>query len=672
MYMGSNPWQATQEEKKLVAATPTAHCIQLTQEEADTPVWRQVLSNGSLDEDDVEIRDASSVGDMNDLDNDGQGDNFSDLDNEPSNDEGDAHCLQEGLKLRDYQRELAKAVFSGRNGIICAPTGSGKTRVAVHIILEHLKKKPDAKIVFFARTVPLCKQQYQAIKNHLPENYQTKILMITGGSQTNRSLHILLPHYSVIVLTPMILVNHLCGQEPLLREGISAFTMFIFDECHHTREGEPYNNIMYYYLKEKRRARPDHPLPQIVGLTASIGVEKADSLEEAIDNIMSVCGNLDVDHLATVKWHQDELRATVPEPQELPPRQLETRLYEATSRINDIVAVLESRARHYADQANDANVKTLMRSVPSSKKHPEYCQWAVKLRTAAQEADLRDNKRAMRNIIIIADYLQGYHFALDSIDLSQVHDVMKYLRRYFSKYGNNEYRAIQEDNFYQMFKDLEEVVSRQRANNNPNLEILATILRQYVVHNGTDSRGIVFVRTRMLADALVSWLSRCGENDLIALNAKKFTSTNVPEDEGGGRIIMVTADSSNLTKVCNLCKQVTVQSTAVRTIYEKHRVSIDRDLLNKIKILTTEEWQMDELNFVGQAVCLGETEANKICGNGLGYVIKHKGFPFLTLGIKNIVIASDDQQPKTYKQWKKVPYYIQELTNEELMNYATM
>ncbi|GFO21293.1 dicer-like protein 1 [Plakobranchus ocellatus] len=593
----------------------------------------------------------------------------------------------------------------------------------------------------------------------------------------------------------MILVNHLCGQEPLLREGVSAFTMFIFDECHHTREGEPYNNIMYYYLKEKRRARPDHPLPQIVGLTASIGVEKADNREEAIDNIMAVCGNLDVDHLATVKRHLDELRRTVPEPQELPAKQLETRLYEATSRINDIVAELESRARHYADETNDAKVKSLMRSVPSSKKHPEYCQWAVKLRTAAREANLCDNRRAMRNIMIIGDYLQGYHFALDTIDLSQVHDVMKYLRRYFSKYGNNEYRAIQEDNFYQMFKDLEEVVNKQQANNNPNLEILAATLRQYVVRKGTDSRGIVFVRTRMLADALVSWLSSCGENDLIALNAKKFTSTNVPEDEGGmtesdqrtvleqfhtGEVKVLVATSvaeegldirqcnivikynhignevskvqtqgrsrtfggvsillafpdilerermnclrAELMKkalhqiseknqaefrcavneyqcrlfsswdlaereedlrrlqmrdvpfkvVCNLCKQVTVQSAAVRTIYQKHRVSIDRDLLNKIKILTTEEWQMDELNFVGKAVCLGETEANKICGNGLGYVIKHKGFPFLTLGIKNIVIAIDDQQPKTYKQWQKVLYYVQELTNEELMNYATM
>ncbi|GFO19617.1 interferon-induced helicase c domain-containing protein 1, partial [Plakobranchus ocellatus] len=239
------------ERNEGVSSLENADCIQLTQEEADTPVWKQVLSNGSLGEDNVEIRDASSIADMNDLDNDGQGDNFSDGDSESSDDEGDAHCLQIGLKLRDYQRELAEAVLSGRNGIICAPTGSGKTRVALHIIIEHLKKKP-------------------------------------GGSQTNRSLHILLPHYSVIVLTPMILVNHLYGQEPLLREGVSAFTMFIFDECHHTREGEPYNNIMYYYLKEKRCARPGHPLPQIVGLTASIGVEKADNLEKAIDNIMSV------------------------------------------------------------------------------------------------------------------------------------------------------------------------------------------------------------------------------------------------------------------------------------------------------------------------------------------------------------------------------------------------
>ena len=80
---------------------------------------------------------------------------------------------------------------------------------------------------------------------------------------------------------------------------------------------------------------------------------------------------------------------------------------------------------------------------------------------------------------------------------------------------------------------MKEVVSRQTENINPNLEILADTLREHVVHRGNDTRAIVFVRTRMLAEALSSWLCRCGEDDLMGLNAKKFTSTNAPEELGG-------------------------------------------------------------------------------------------------------------------------------------------
>ena len=37
------------------------------------------------------------------------------------------------LQLQDYQLELAKDALKGRNSLIVAPTGSGKTIVAVHI-----------------------------------------------------------------------------------------------------------------------------------------------------------------------------------------------------------------------------------------------------------------------------------------------------------------------------------------------------------------------------------------------------------------------------------------------------------------------------------------------------------------------------------------------------------
>lgn len=45
------------------------------------------------------------------------------------------------ISLWDYQMEVAKPALEGKNIIICLPTGSGKTRVAVYITKEHLDSR---------------------------------------------------------------------------------------------------------------------------------------------------------------------------------------------------------------------------------------------------------------------------------------------------------------------------------------------------------------------------------------------------------------------------------------------------------------------------------------------------------------------------------------------------
>lgn len=62
------------------------------------------------------------------------------------------------IVLRDYQMDVARPALEGKNVIICLPTGSGKTRVAVYITKKHLDGRraegQSGKVVVLVNKVP--------------------------------------------------------------------------------------------------------------------------------------------------------------------------------------------------------------------------------------------------------------------------------------------------------------------------------------------------------------------------------------------------------------------------------------------------------------------------------------------------------------------------------------
>ena len=94
---------------------------------------------------------------------------------------------------------------------------------------------------------------------------------------------------------------------------ISDLNMLIMDECHHTILNHPYNAIMEAYYTTCRQ-NSSAPLPQIIGLTASLGVGASDDPQS---HYVRICANLDCECITYVRRPEnvEELLRLNPRPQ---------------------------------------------------------------------------------------------------------------------------------------------------------------------------------------------------------------------------------------------------------------------------------------------------------------------------------------------------------------------
>ncbi|KAF4096228.1 probable ATP-dependent RNA helicase DDX58 [Onychostoma macrolepis] len=402
-------------------------------------------------------------------------------------------------KLREYQKELTATADQGQNTIICAPTGCGKTIVALAISEYHLKQFPErAKIVFLATKVDVYEQQYKLFKEHFSSK-DPNIRVAGMCGDMAMPVFLLIENHDIVVMTAQILVNALqSGEVP----SLEMLSLILFDECHNTTGKHPYNNIMTRYLDTKLTSST-HSLPQIVGLTASVGIGSFKSSLEAENNILQLCANLDSRVITTVSEHKDELKSYVHTPQKAFFEVQQCTSHPFIRIIKNIMSNIEQLALKTYNIESLSNIQN--REYGSQK----YEQWIVSVQKSCRLLQMKnadEERRICRELYNYTEHLRKYNDALIINEDARTKDALDYLDAFFDQvrnagYGETERKltALYDCQRPQLLRLATE------GEQNPKLDELRFILEEEY-HSNDQTRTIMFVKTRALADAMKKWI----------------------------------------------------------------------------------------------------------------------------------------------------------------------
>lgn len=439
------------------------------------------------------------------------------------------------LNLRPYQMEVAQPALEGKNVIICLPTGSGKTRVAVKIAKDHLDKKKRAsepgKVIVLVNKVPLVEQLFRKeFQPFLKKWYN--VMGLSGDTQLKISFPKVVKSHDVIISTAQILENSLLNSEKGEDDGVqlSDFSLIVIDECHHTNKEAVYNNIMRRYLKQKLRNnklkkenKPVIPLPQILGLTASPGVGGANKQAKAEEHILKICANLDAFTIKTVKENIDQLKDQIKEPCKKFAIADDTREDPFKDKLLEIMTKIQTFCQ--------------MNPMPDFGTQP-YEQWTIQMeKKAAREGNRKDR--------LCAEHLRKYNEALQINDTIRMIDAYNHLETFYNDEKEKKFAVLEDDSddsgddggdgdenednekkplklyetdrflislFFDNKKILKKLAENPEHENEKLTKLRNTIMEQYT-RTAEAARGIIFTKTRQSAYALSQWIT---ENEKFA------------------------------------------------------------------------------------------------------------------------------------------------------------
>lgn len=155
-------------------------------------------------------------------------------------------CLKGNINLYDYQQNAVNALKSGKNGVLQAPCGSGKTQIGLALI-----KLIGGKALWLTHTKKLLEQSKQRCEMY----YQGDFGTITEG------------HINIGGDITFATVQTMCKLDPSVYKD--EFDIVIVDECHHC-VGTPTKVMQFYKILTNCNSRYKY------GLSATLS--RADNL----------------------------------------------------------------------------------------------------------------------------------------------------------------------------------------------------------------------------------------------------------------------------------------------------------------------------------------------------------------------------------------------------------
>lgn len=189
----------------------------------------------------------------------------------------------EKFKPREYQQNIHDSI-AGKNTLVCLPTGTGKTKLAIMSLIERLNEFPESKAVIISPTKPLSSQIAEEIKEstNIPSE---EIILLTGTIKPIERTK-LFNSSKVIVATPQTIQFDLENK----RISMKDTSLLIVDECHRSKENFANTVVAREYVSQAKNQL-------ILALTASPGATK--------EKVSQVCSNLFIKHIE-LRTEEDE------------------------------------------------------------------------------------------------------------------------------------------------------------------------------------------------------------------------------------------------------------------------------------------------------------------------------------------------------------------------------